>query len=117
MKTYPNSVNNVVIFPVMETDYSTNLIILCSETSLQQKLLHTSVKNVVLFFSYGDRAHFSEQCGTFSVMETDYSIPSITVALWHLLTLYLVYISFPSIKLQKRMNETGENMVSYSTCH
>ena len=100
MKTYPTSVNNVVLFSVMETDYSTTLIIVCSETSLQQKRLHTSVNNVVLFsvmeteptsvnnvvlfFSYGDRllnhfnycmqwkltptetsSHFSEQCGNF----------------------------------------------------
>ena len=65
MKTYPTSVNNVVLFSVMETYYSTTLIIVCSETSLQQKRPHTSVKNVVLFFSYGDRTHFSEQCGTF----------------------------------------------------
>ena len=100
METEPTSVNNVVLFSVMETDYSTTLIIVCSETSLQQKRLHTSVNNVVLFsvmeteptsvnnvvlfFSYGDRllnpfnycmqwnlnptktsSHFSEQCGTF----------------------------------------------------
>ena len=65
MKKYPTSVNNVILFSVMDTDYSTTLIIVCSETSLQQKRLHTSVNNVVPFFSYGDRTHFSEQCGTF----------------------------------------------------
>ena len=52
----------------------------------------------------------------FSVMYTDYSTPLITVANWYLLTLYIVYISFPSVHLQTTMNETGENMVSTSTC-
>ena len=33
----------------METDYSTPLINVFSETSIQQKHLHTSVKNLVLF--------------------------------------------------------------------
>ena len=71
MKTHTTSVKNVVLFSVMETDYSTTLINVCSETSLQQKLIQTavnnvvlfsvmeteptSVKNVVLFFSYRDR--------------------------------------------------------------
>ena len=106
METDPTSVKNVVIFPVMETDYltplitvcsetptqknvfplqwtmwyffsvmetnySTRLITVCSETSIQQRNITmsvnnvvifsvmdtdpTSVKNVVLFFSYGDR--------------------------------------------------------------
>ena len=49
----------------METDFSTPLITVWSEKSIQQKLLYTSVNNVVLFFSYGDRTQFSEQCGTF----------------------------------------------------
>ena len=43
------------LFPVMETDYSIPLITVCSETSTQQKLLPTSVNNVVIFFSYGDK--------------------------------------------------------------
>ena len=38
-----------------------------------------SVKNVVLIFSYWDRSHFSEKCGTFSGIERDYSTPLITV--------------------------------------
>ena len=50
----------------METDYSTPLITLCSETSIQQKRLHTSVNNVVIFFSYVDRTDSSEKSGTFS---------------------------------------------------
>ena len=37
----------------------------CSENSIQQKRLHTSVNNVVLLFSCGYSYHFSEQCGTF----------------------------------------------------
>ena len=44
-----------------------------------KKLLPTSVKNVVLFSSYGYRYHFSEQCGNFSVMDTDESTPLINV--------------------------------------
>ena len=73
MKTDPTSVNNVVFFSVMETDYSAPLIIICSETWIQQKHLPTSVNNVVLIFSYGDRYHFSDQCDTFLNMDTDYS--------------------------------------------
>ena len=59
------------------------------------------------FYSYGDRTHFSEECGTFSVMETDYSTHLITVALWYPFTLYIVWISFPSVQLYTKMNETG----------
>ena len=51
----------------------------------------------------------------FSVMDTDYSTPLITVSLWYLFTLYIVYISFPSVQMHKNMNETRENMVSYYT--
>ena len=50
---------------VMETNYSKPLITVCSETPIQQKKLTRSVNNVVLFFSYGDRSHFSEKCATF----------------------------------------------------
>ena len=64
MKTYPTSVNNAVLFSVMDTDYSTTLIIVCSETSLKKTSSHFSEK-CGTFFSYGDRTHFSEQCGTF----------------------------------------------------
>ena len=63
METDPTSVENVVFFSVMETDYSTPLITVFSETSIQQKRLPTAVNNVVLF----------------SVMETNYSTPLITV--------------------------------------
>ena len=71
MKTDPNSVINVILLSVMDTDYSTPLNTVCSETSIQQKRLPTAVKNVVLFpvmhtdptsvndvvifFNYGDR--------------------------------------------------------------
>ena len=55
METEPTSVNNVVLFSVMETYYSTPLITVCSETSIQKKRLPTAVNNVVLFFSYGDK--------------------------------------------------------------
>ena len=50
-------------------------------------------------------------------METDYSTPLITVALQYFFTLYRVYISFTSVQMHTKMNETGKNMVSYSTCH
>ena len=49
METDTTSLNNVVIFPVMDTDHSTHLISVCSETSIQQKGLPTSINNVVLF--------------------------------------------------------------------
>ena len=55
METDPTSVKNVVLFSVMETDYSTPLITVCSETSNQQKRVPPAVNNVVLFFSYGDK--------------------------------------------------------------
>ena len=105
METEPTSVNNVVLFQLwrhitqhfqllyavkpqsnknvfplqwtmcylfsdMETNYSTPLITVCSETSTQNKSYHVSEQRGT-FFSYGDRYHFSEKCGTFSVMETD----------------------------------------------
>ena len=65
METDPTSVKNVVLFPVMETYYSTPLINLCSETSIQQRRLPTSVNNEVIIFSYEDRSHFIEQYGTY----------------------------------------------------
>ena len=91
MKTYPTSVNNVVLFSVMETDYSTTLIIVCSEKSLKQKRLHTSVNNVVLFpvmeteptsvnnvvlfFRYGDRLlNPFNYCSSLVPFNTIYSI-------------------------------------------
>ena len=90
----------------MYTYYSIPLINVFSETSIQKKRLHTSVKNVVLIFSYEDRTDFSEECGTFSVMkteptsvnnmvlflvmDTDYPTPLITVSLWYPFTLYMV---------------------------
>ena len=49
----------------METYYLNPLITVCIETSIQQKRLPTSVNNVVLIFSYGDRSHFIEKRGTF----------------------------------------------------
>ena len=52
-------------FSVMDTYYSTPLMTVFSENSIQQKRLHTSVNNVVLLFSCGYSYHFSEQCGTF----------------------------------------------------
>ena len=41
MEIYHNSVNNVVLLSVMETYYSTPLINVCSEISIQQKRLPT----------------------------------------------------------------------------
>ena len=64
MNTDPTSVNNVVLFLVMETYYSTPLITVCSETSVQKNRLPTSVNNVVLFKLW-IHIHFSEQYGTF----------------------------------------------------
>ena len=65
METDTISVNNVVIFSVMETDYSTPLIFVFSETLIQQKHLPNSVKNAVIFFSNENRYHFSKQWGSF----------------------------------------------------
>ena len=70
----------------MEIDYLTPLSNVCSETSIQQKRLHTSVNNVVLF----------------SVMETDYSTPLITVC------------SETSIQ-KKRLHTSVNNVVPFSS--
>ena len=79
METYPTSMKNVVIFSVMEIDYSTPLINVCSETSIQQKRLPTSVKNVVLFSVIKTDTTSGNNVVLFSVMETYYSTPLITV--------------------------------------
>ena len=71
MKIDPTSVNNVVLFLVMETFYSTPLINVGSETSIQQKLLHTSVKNVVRFPVMETEPTSVKNVVLFSVMETD----------------------------------------------
>ena len=71
----------------METDYSTPLITVFGENPIQQKRLPTSLNNVVLFFSYGDKLlntfnycmqwnldstkkyyHVSEHCGIFVLL-------------------------------------------------
>ena len=80
MDTDPTSLKTWYLFPVMETNYSTPLITVCSETSItqkklpcqwkmceistEQKHLPNSLKNMVLIFRYGNRSEFSEQCGT-----------------------------------------------------
>ena len=48
----------------MDTDYSSPLITVLSETSIK-KHISTTVNNVVMFFSYEIIYHLSEQCGTF----------------------------------------------------
>ena len=79
MKTDPTSVNNVVMFLVMETFYSSPLINVGSETSIQKKLLHTSVKNVVRFPVMEIEPNSVKNEVLFSFMETDYSTPLINV--------------------------------------
>ena len=49
-------------------------------------------------------------------MGTYYATPLINVALCYLFTLYIGQIYFPYVHLQKKMNEAGDNIVSYSTC-
>ena len=118
-ETEPTSVNNVVIFlsygdrllnpfnycsslVTFNTIYSIGIkdngiwnkpnkqLAQCSETSIQQKRLHTSVKNVVLFSVMETEPTSVNNVVLFSVMETDYLTPLITVALWYLLILYIV---------------------------
>ena len=99
---------------MMETDYSTLLITVCSETSIQKKVFSlqwtmwylfsvmetdaTSVNNVILFISYGDRL-----IKPFNYCRS--MVPS---------KIYILWISLPSVQLQTKMNDTGENMVFYS---
>ena len=79
MEIDPNSVNNVVLFPVIETNYSNPLITVCSETSTQQELLPTSVKNLVIFTVIKTDSTSVNNVLLFSVMETDQSEPLTTV--------------------------------------
>ena len=90
MKIDPTSVNNVVLFSIMETYYSSPLINVFSETSIQKKRLHTSVNNVVLFSVMETEPTSVNNMVLFSVMDTDYPTPLITVYLWYLFTLYIV---------------------------
>ena len=66
----------------MYTDYSTPSITVCSETSIQQKLRPTSVKNEVLFSVLETEPTLVNNVVLFSVKEKNYSTPLITVALW-----------------------------------
>ena len=66
-------------FSVMETNYSTPLINVCSEKPIQQKRLPISVKNVVLFSVMKTDPTSVNNVVLFPVTEKDYSTHLITV--------------------------------------
>ena len=63
-------------FSVIEIEYSTPLITVFSETSTQQKRLPTTVNNVVIFFSYGDKlVNTFNYCMQWNLNQTTTKLP------------------------------------------